>query len=134
MLAARPGDGTALADFEQLRELFLEQVVIIGQFIAKEREALDEGAAARHDLGTTVGNQVEGRKLLPDADRIFRAQHGYGGRKADGLGTGGGGGKDGYRGGGDKVGAVVFAQAIEIQTDLFGQFDFFEQVPDPFGG
>jgi hypothetical protein len=71
--------------------------------------------------------------LLIDADRIFRAQNRHGGRKADIPGSGGRGGEDGDRGRRDVVGAVMLAKTVEIEADLIGQFDFFQQVLQPVG-
>ena len=85
-------------------------------------------AAAGHDLGAAVRDQVEGGELLPDADRVFGAEHGDGGGEPDVFGARGGGGEDGDRGRGDEIGAVVLAEAVEIEPDLIGELDLLEQV------
>ena len=49
------------------------------------------------------------------------------------LVRGRGGGEDGHRRRGDEIGAVVLAQAVEIEADLIGQLDLLEQVREPLG-
>ena len=57
--------------------------VVVFQLEAEEREGLDEGAAAGHDLGAAADDQVERREFLEDAHRIGGAEDGDGAGQAD---------------------------------------------------
>ncbi len=133
VLGAGPIHLPAFADLDQLGELLLEEGVVVLELVAEEGEAFDETAAARHDLGAAVGEQVERSKLLPDADRVFGGEYRDGGREADVLRQRGGGGEDGDRGRGDEIGTVVLAQPVEIEADLIGEADFLEEVLEALG-
>ena len=81
----RPGHVTRslIAQREQQLELLREQLVVVVEVVAEQRERLDERAAPGHDLGPPAGQEVERRELLEDADRIVGAEHGDGARQAD---------------------------------------------------
>src|SRR5690606_22715752 len=72
VLGTRPVQLPALAQLEQQRQLFSEEVVVIVEVVAEQRKGFDEGAAARHDLRAAAGEQVEGGRLLTGADRVIR--------------------------------------------------------------
>ena len=74
-MAARPGDALGLAQREQQVELLGEELVVVVEVVAEEREGLDERAAAGHDLGAPAGEQVERREVLEDAHGVVRAEH-----------------------------------------------------------
>ncbi len=61
------------AEREQQLELLGEQLVVVVQLVAEQRERFDEGAAPGHDLGAAAGDQVEGGELLEDPHRIVGA-------------------------------------------------------------
>ena len=128
---ARPVQPLGLVDGQEHAQLFLEELVVIVQLIAKERKTLDKTAAAHHQLGPAARQVVEGRKLLVDADRVVRAQHRHGRAELDilrgprGSGQGRGGRRDRV------IGPVMFAQPEDIQPDLVGQLDLFHEVVEP---
>ena len=62
------------AELEQQVELLGEQLVVVVEVVAEQRERLDERAAPGHDLGAAAGEQVERRELLEDPHRIVRGQ------------------------------------------------------------
>ena len=72
---AGPGHRARRAQREQQLELLGEELVVVVEVVAEEREGLDERAAAGHDLGAPAGEQVERRELLEDADRVVGAEH-----------------------------------------------------------
>jgi hypothetical protein len=81
-----------------------------------------------------MGNQIERREFLEDADRIGGAENGDGAGEADILGTRGSRGQDHCRGGVEEFGAVMFADAENVEADLVGEFDLFQQMLHPLDG
>ena len=75
-MLARPGDPLAVADLQQQLELLGEQLVVVVEVVAEQREGLDERAAPGHDLGPAAGEEVERGEFLEDAHRIVRGEHG----------------------------------------------------------
>ena len=120
-----------LAQLQQPLELLLEEPVVVGEVVAEERERLDERAAARHDLGAAAGEQVDGRELLEDADRVVGAEHADGAREPDVLRPHRRRGEHGRRRRDGEVGPVVLADAEDVEPDLVGQLDLLDQVPQP---
>ena len=59
--------------FEQQVELLGEQLVVVVEVVAEQREGLDERAAPGHDLGAPARQQIERRELLIDPHRIVGA-------------------------------------------------------------
>jgi hypothetical protein len=100
------------------------------EVLAEERERLDERAAAGPDLGTPARQQVHGRELLEDADGIVGAQHRHGTGQADPLGARGGAREDDGGRRHREVGAVMLADAEDVEPDLVGQLDLLQQVAD----
>ena len=123
-----------LAQLQQPDELLLEEPVVVGQVVAEQRERLDEGAAADHDLGTAAREQVDRRELLEDADRIVGAEHVDGAREPDPLRPDRGGREDGRRGRDGEVRPVVLPDAEDVEPDLVGELDLLDQVPQPLLG
>ena len=118
----------ALAQRQQQVELLREQRLVVVELLAEQRERLDEGAAAGHDLGAAARELVERGELLHHAYGIVGAEHGDGAGEADARGARGGGRQhDGRRRHGE-VGAVVLADAEDVETDLVGQLDLLDQV------
>ena len=72
---SRPGQVTLSprATREQQLELLGEQLVVVVEVVAEEREGLDERAAAGHDLRAAAGEQVERGEVLEDAHRVVGA-------------------------------------------------------------
>ena len=70
---------------EQQLELLGEQLVVVVEVVAEQREGLDERAAPGHDLGPAAGEQVERREVLEDADGIVRAEDADRARQPDAL-------------------------------------------------
>ena len=83
-----PVNVVIFAESQQEIELFGEEVVVVFELEAEERERLDEGAASCDDLGAAVGDQVEGCEVLKDADRVGGAEYGDRRGEADVLRTG----------------------------------------------
>ncbi len=118
-----------LTQLQQPHELLLEEPVVVGEVVAEERERLDERATSDHDLGTAAREQVDGRKLLEDADRIVGAEHVDCAREPDPLRPHRGSREDGRGGRDGEVGAVVLPDAEDVEPDLVGELDLLDQVP-----
>ena len=71
-------------------------------------------------------------KFLKDADGVSGAKNCDGAGEADIGGAGGGRGEDDDGGGVEVLEAVVFAEAEDVEADLVGEFDLFEEVSHPF--
>src|SRR5262245_6893609 len=67
---AAPRDALGLAQLQQKLELLAEQRVVVAQIEAEERKRFDERAAARHDLGASVREQIDRGERLRDAHGI----------------------------------------------------------------
>ena len=115
------------------RQLLLEQVVVVVERIAEERKRLGERAAAEDHLGAAVRHGVEGGEALVDADGIVGAEDGDGRAELDPLGAGGDGGEDDLGRADGEVGAVVLADADEVDADLVGQLGFGDDVAEDPG-
>ncbi len=113
-----------VADLEEEIELLGEEGVVVFEVEAEEGVGLDEGAAAGDDLGAAAGDEVEGGELLEDADGVGGAEDGDGAGEADGLGEGGCGGEDDGGGGIEVLGAVMLADAEDVEADLVGEHRF----------
>jgi len=72
-----------LAQRQQQIELLGEQLVVVVEIEPEQREGFDERSTAGHDLGATLGDQIERRELLKDTHRIIRAEHRDGAREPD---------------------------------------------------
>jgi hypothetical protein len=69
-----------------------------------------------------AGDQVERGEFLEDSHRIGGAENSDRAGEADIFGTRGGRGQDHCRGGVEELGAVMFADAENIEADLVGEF------------
>ena len=74
---------------QQQVELLGEQLVVVVEVVAEQRERLHERAAPHHDLRAPVREQVDGREVLEDADRVVGAENGDRARQPDAPGLGG---------------------------------------------
>lgn len=132
---ALPGHRFAVAQRHEQIELFLEQLVVIFEIVAEEREGFDEGAAPRHHLRPAVRQEVEGGELLEHPHRIVRAQDGDGAGQPDVFGLDRSRGQDGRRRRGGVIRPVMFAEPEDVEAHLVGQLDFLQKVlqsPRPF--
>jgi hypothetical protein len=75
-----------------------------------------------------MGDQIKRGEFLEDADRIGGAENGDGTRKANVFGTRGSRGQDHCRSGVEELGAVMFANAENVEADLVREFDLFQQM------
>ena len=119
---------------QQELELLREERVVVAQVVAEERKRLDEGAAADHDLGASAGEEVDGRELLEDADRVVGAQYGDGARQPDAR-CPGGRGREHDRGRRDReLGPVVLTHSEDVEADLVGELDLLDELAQAAGG
>ena len=132
-MLAGPGYVRVFADFQQQLELFLEKGIVVFELQAEERIGLDERAATGDDFGATVGDEIERGEFLEDADGIGGAENGDGAGEADVFRARRGGGQDDRRRGVEKFGAVMLADAEDVEADFVGEFDFVEETVQPFG-
>jgi len=65
--AAFPRDLALSAELDEHRELLLEQLLVVREVEAEQREGLGERPAAHDDLGAAVGQRVERGEALEDA-------------------------------------------------------------------
>ena len=119
-MPAGPVDFGVFAEGEEEVEFFGEEVVVVFELEAEEGEGFDEGAAAGDDFGAAVGDEVEGGELLEDSDGVGGAEDGDGAVRRMCFGAGGGGGEDDGGGGVEVLGAVVLADAEDVEADLVG--------------
>ena len=133
-MAPGPGDVLRLAQLQQQLELLDEELVVVGEVVAEERERLDERASARHDLGATAREQVERRELLEHAHRIVRAEHADGARQPDVLRALGHCREGDRRRRDGEVRAVVLADAEDVEPDLVGERRLLDQVAQALRG
>lgn len=89
-----PADCFLLTDLQEHSELFVEELVVVGQVVAEEGEGFGESAAAGDDFGPTVGEVVEGGVLLIHAHRVLAGQDGDAAGQADPFSRRGHGGQD----------------------------------------
>ncbi len=125
-----PGHGRLLAQLGEELQLLLEELLVLLEGVAEERERLDEGAAAEDHLGAPAGDRVEGREALEDPHRIVRAQHGHGRAEPDAARPPRDRGQHDVGGGDGEVVAVVLAHAEEVEPDLVGQHALGDHVAD----
>ncbi|MET4826931.1 hypothetical protein ABH972_004520 [Bradyrhizobium ottawaense] len=111
-------------------QLLLEQLFVFAQVETEQRKGFSERAAAEDHLGASVGERVQRGKALEDADGIVRRQHRYGRAEMDALGPRCDRGEHGLRRGDRKIGAVVFAEADEVEAEFVGQHRFVDDVAD----
>src|SRR6185437_4923759 len=71
---------------EQVEPL-LEQLLVLRQVVAEQREGFGEGAAPHRDFRAAAGGGVQAGKALEDTNRIVRRQHGDRRAEQDALGA-----------------------------------------------
>ena len=120
--------GSRVADVQQLRQLLLEQPVVVAEVEAEERKRLDEGPAPDHHLGASGRQEIERRELLVQADRDRRAEHRHRARQPDALRARCGGGKHDSGSRHCELGAVVLSDPEDVETDLVGELHLFHEI------
>ena len=73
-------------------------------------------------------DEIEGGEFLEDAHGIGGAQNGDGAGEADFFGARSGRGENDGGSGVEKLFAMMLADAEDVEADLVGEFDFFEQM------
>ena len=112
------------------RQLLLEQDLVVVQRIAEQGKRLGERATSQNDLGSSVGNGVQGAEALIDPNGVVGAEHGDGGAELHPLGAAGDG-REQHLGGADReIRAMVLAHAEEVHADPVGQLGFGNDVPE----
>ena len=123
-----PGDRSAPEQLGEEIDLFLEEVLVVGEVVAEERERLDAGASSEDDFRPTARDCIERGVALEHADGIVRAQ--YGDRRPDadaGRACGDCGEHYVARGQREVIG-VVFADPEEVDANLLGDDTMFDEV------
>jgi len=133
-MLTRPINLRVGANFQQQVKLLGKKRIVVIQVETEEREGLDKGAAAGNNLCPSLRDQIQGCKLLKDAHRVGRTQHGNCAGKADALGERRARGEDYRRGGIEKLGPVMFANPKHIEPHLVGERNLFQQVPHALRG
>ena len=72
--------------------------------------------------------------MLEDPHRLVGAEYGDGAGESNALCAFGGRGEDDGGRGGDVVGAVMFADAEDVEANLVGEFDFLYEIADALRG
>lgn len=132
-IAPVPGDVGLLAEFQEQVELFGEQVVIGAGVEAEQRKGFSERASPDDDFGASPGNQVQRREFLENPYRVGCAQHRHRARQTDLARPGGGGRKNDGRRGIEKLGAMVLADAEDVEPDTVGGFNLVKQIRHAIG-
>ena len=132
-MLARPRDALRFPQLEQQLQLLGEQVVVVVEVVAEEREGLDERAAADHDLGPAFAEQVHRGELLEDPDGVVRAEHVHRARQPNPPGAHGGRAEDDSRRRDREVRAMMLADPEDVEPDLVGELDLLDQVAQPLG-
>ncbi len=109
-------------------QAFLEELVVVFEGMAEEGVAFGEGPPAEDGFGAARGEGVEGGEALEDADRIVGGEHGDGSAELDPAGAAGDGGEQDLGRGDREIGAVVFAQADEIDAEFVGVDGLFHHL------
>src|SRR4029079_16373837 len=133
-MRSAPGDALGFADLEEQLELLLEEVVVVGEVIPEQGKGLGERAAAGHDLGAAVGDEIQRGEILKDPHRIVGADHAYGARETDALRSRSRGGEYDRGCRHDEFAPVMLPDAVDIETDLVGELDLVEESLDPLVG
>ena len=123
-----------LLHFEQELELLRKELIVLREVVAEERERLDERPSPGHDLRAAVGDEVDDRELLKDADRIVRADDVDGTREPDVAGASRSGTEHDRRRGDDVVRAMVLADAEDLEPQPVGELDLLEEIAHPLAG
>src|SRR5690606_29351481 len=85
-----------------------------------------------HEVHAALGQVLEHRVLLGDADRVVRGEEGGRGGQDEPLGQGGDVGRPRGGRGGEERRDAVFADAEDVHADLFGLAGDLDDRVDPF--
>ncbi len=118
-----------LPDLQEQVELLREQRVVVFEPQPEERKRVDERSAPDDHLRASLRQQIEGREVLEDADRIGGAQDGDGARQPNALRSRRRRRKNDRGRGIEVVLAVVLPDPEDIETYLIRMFDLLDQVP-----
>jgi hypothetical protein len=111
-------------------KLVFEQHFILRQIEAEQREGFGERPAPENNLRPAARSRIEGRNALKQTDRVVRTQHCDRGAEMNAARLPGDCGKHDFWRGNRKIGAMMFADAKEIDPDLIGQHRFGDNVAD----
>ncbi len=119
-----------VAQMQQEIQLLGEELIVVAHIETEERVGFRKRAATHDDLGTSVRDQVQGGKLLEDADRIVRAEHRDRAGETDTLRARGCRSQEHRRRGRDVFLTMVLPDGIGVQTDAVGESNLFQHLPD----
>jgi hypothetical protein len=127
---AAPSDLLVITQGEKRVKPLGKELVVVVEGQPEERERLGERSTARHDLGPTLGKQIQGGKVLKHPDRIGGTQDGHGAGEANIRRPRCGSRQDHGRTRRREVLSMVLAEPIDVETDLIGQHDFLDDLFD----
>jgi len=127
-LRSAPGHRLLLEQLGEEVDLLLEEILVVAQVVAEQRERLDAGPAPEDDLGATVRDRIERRVALEDPYRVVGADDGDGRPEMDPRRAR----RDRRehhvaRGHGEVVG-VMLADAEVVEAHLVGQVSLVDEV------
>jgi hypothetical protein len=123
-----------LAKLQQQIELFSKQRVVVFEPEAEERKRFDRRTAADDHLRAPSRQQIDRREVLEDAHRVLRAQHRDGAGQPDALRARRGGAENHRWRGIEKLPAMVFTDAEDVQSCLVSVLDLLDELPETLGG
>ena len=127
---ALPGHRLLFQQLNEQIELLLEQLFVLAQIEAEQREGFGERAAAEDHLGTAIGCGIHRGEALEHADRIIRAQYRHRRAEPDPLGACGDRREHDLGRGDREISPVVLAKADEVDAELVGQHRLVDDVAD----
>ncbi len=130
---AVPGDRSAFEEFGEEVGFLFEEVLVVGEVIAEERERVDAGTPSEDDFCPTPGDGVERGVALKHPDRIVGAQYRDSRPDADAGRARGDGGEHHVGGRQREVIGVVFTDPEEVHAHLVGKHTLFDKVADRLG-
>jgi hypothetical protein len=132
--ASLPVQDSIVAELEEHAELLVEEFVVVGGVVPEQRIGLDERPAAGNNLGTAVGDEIQGGELLEKPHGVLRGQHGHRRAEPEVGGFPGDGREDDFRGGECEIVPMVLAQAHEAEPRLVRQLGEFDDLLQPLPG
>lgn len=133
-MLSRPMNMRVFAQSEEEVEFLGEEVIVVFELEAEEREGFDEGAAAGDNFGAAIGDEVQGGELLKDADGVCGAEDCDGAAEADPGCARGCCREDDCWGGVEVLAAVVLAEAEDVEAGFVGGCDLLQQLGDSLLG
>jgi hypothetical protein len=107
----------SFAERQEEVELLGEEIVVGAGVQAKQRKGFAERSSPDHQFGAALGDEIHGRELLEDPHRVGGAQDRHRARQPDLAGARGGRGQDDRWRGIEELGAMVLANAEDVETD-----------------